>query len=274
MAAAIRATLSPRVLDSNGQTIYRVGAGTRTPRSEVIDDLQAFIPVLSNSLLSMSGWPDEKAESYISKEGKRKEVTGWIADNVEYYGTYDLSASFRNMDGDPITALLAAWVIYAKAVYVGTMAPYPQYIVGRKIDYNTCIYRLVLDNTRTWVRKTYSVGASYPDGVPNGADGNFTSDSISVPDRGQVNTRFKAFGCRINDPITVVNFNRVVGMFNPMMRDSSRKMYMVKLNPSERVAFNYHGYPRISKINELEWWVTDTQYRRVYNSLGITLGKL
>jgi hypothetical protein len=273
LGAAIRCTLSPLVESTVG--IHPGWSQSAMPkrhpqdiRSSVTDDRYAFIPLLTNTLISLSGWPDFVVEAFNSKEGLRKETVSWVDSIADNYGSFDLTANFQNIDGDPITVLFSVWMEYAARVAEGSMNPYPQMIIENEIDYQTRIYRLILDPTKTFVRKIADVGIAFPSAVPNGAAFNYDSDTMFNEENKQIGIRFTCNGVRYNDPITIVNFNRTVATFNSSMRDSVRDEVMVKLKPNEKLLFNYRGYPRINELNELEWWVDEKEYKSTLNTVG------
>ena len=272
MASAIRCMLSPRV-DSpwGGHTMPNDG---KLPRSAVIDDRNAFIPMLSNSLLSLSGWPDFVLEAFTSPEGLRKETVSWADSIGDNYSAFDLSANFQNMDGDPIIALFAIWTEYAARVAEGTMNPYPRCIIENEVDYQTRIYRLILDPSKRYVRKIADIGVGFPSAVPIGAAFNYSSDALFGSDNDQISIRFSCTGVRYNDPITVYNFNKVVELFNSSMHDNSRGDLMVQITNEKLLRFNYNAYPRIEKDNALNWYVTKEKYSQMNALLDGNLPKI
>lgn len=180
-----------------------------------------------------------------------------MADDVaKDYGTFDMSASFRNLIGDPITLLFNTWRLYMARVYDGTLMPHPESIVEHEIDYQTAIYRLVLDPSRRFVQKVARTIA-FPTGVNLGSAFNYSSDSVyNQENNSQINIQFRCIGVEYNDPILIHEFNHIVALFNPAMKDENRKTAMVKVDHMALNFFNYYGYPYID-INtfELQWWV-------------------
>lgn len=238
-----------------------VGATNRDVQSDLIDNQQAFMPMLSNLLLGVSGWPDITVDTYTSTEGVAKEAWSMVDGMSDYYGTFDITANFKNMAGDPITLLFNVWTTYMSAVYRNEMVPYPEAIVENEIDYQTRIYRLVLDQSRRFVTKIAACGASFPIANPLGAAFNYTADSPFIKDNDQISIPFRCMGAMYMDPILFQEFNDTVVMFNSGMSDATRETRYQKLLPSELVAFNNQGYPRIDPITqELEWWVDANQY--------------
>lgn len=264
----IRCLLDPR-LNING-VVYE--DGTRDSISTpFVDARNPFIPILTNHLVSMSGWPDHTLESHISKPGAYKEVFGHVDSNIDKYLQYDLTATFRNMQGDPITKLFQYWEIYQSNVMQGIMSPYTDFIVNNEIDYNTRIYRLVLDKNKRYVQDIAACGASWPATVPLGTKFNFESEKPMNDTNSQITINFKCVGSCYNDDILIHEFNKVVEIFNPDMKESNlSKMVRIPDNDapfglSIKNLFNNAGYPRIDPYTyELEWYVSPS----VYNSIA------
>lgn len=236
--------------------------------SPLVDSQQAFIPILSNHLLSMSGWPDLVAPTMTSHEGGFKEAFSMVDGVTEILSTYDISANFRNIPGDPITTMFAIWCHYASLVYRGEIVPFPDELINNRIDYNTRIYRLVLDYSKTKVQKIAACGAAFPISAPTGAAFNFEADRPINSSNDQISVPFRCMGAIYNDPILIAEFNQTVCMFNDGMKDSGRAGYYKKVPLEALGIFNHRGYPRINPDTyELEWWVDKGEYTaRIPNS--------
>lgn len=268
--------LSP-LLSANPESIQRIIRCTLDPRlaardsisSPLVDPQQAFIPILTNNLLSMSGWPDQATPIYQSSEGVYKETFGMVDGIVDNYSSYEISASFRNMPGDPITGLFHYWQQYMSSVFVGTMIPYPDLLIENEIDYQTRIYRLVLDWSKQKVQKIAACGAAIVSGVPNGAAFNFESDRPLNNANDQISISFRCFGAMYQDDILITEFNAVVAMFCDLMTDRLRPTNMVHVPVAFLEVFNSRGYPRINPANyNLEWWVTKEDYAAFAPKMG------
>lgn len=237
--------------------------------SPLVDRHNPFIPMMTNNLVSMSGWPDIALDTYTSKEGVYKEAWSMVDGTSEINNTFDVTATFRNTAGDPITLLITAWVHYMAKVYNGEMVPYPDAIVQNKIDYNTRIYRLVLDKKKRFVQKIGACGASFPMASPIGSAFNFSNETPFNRETDQISVPFRCMGAMYMDPILVYEFNRTVQIFNSQMRDESREETYSKLNNSSFNYFNYRGYPRIDPDTyELEWWVPKDSYNNFIEQVG------
>ncbi|WJJ54908.1 virion structural protein [Xanthomonas phage RTH11] len=253
--SAIRQWLDPDL----SKALYAAGDFTH-----MVDPNTPFIAMLSNNLLSLSGWPDPIAEYYNSDEGMAKETWGMVDGIDTIYSAFDLQANFRNIAGDPISLLFQVWLIYMSLVYQGRMLPYPDSEMLREIDYQTRIYRLILDPTRTYVQKIAACGAAFPTSSALGQAFDFSSDTPFEQGRAnQISIPFRCFGAMYQDPILMREFNDVGEMFNPCMHPLYREKYMTRIPREILETYNYGGYPRINMdTNELEWWDFNEAYQK------------
>jgi hypothetical protein len=229
--------------------------------SSLIDPKQIFIPLLTNQLITMSGWPDVELPTYTSDAGVYGEQFSYADGIAEIYRTYDLQVNFRNIPGDPITMLFYYWITYAAAVFEGRISPWPNNMSTNSIDYQTRIYRVILDSSKRFVQKIACSGAAFPTTVPIGAAFNFDSDT-PINRNDQISISFRAIGAEYMDDIIIHDFNEAVCIGNTDMRDDQRKgSGMVKVPYEYIFLFNHLGYPRINPHTfELEWWVYNTTF--------------
>lgn len=269
-----------RLLSDRKESLYRIIRVLLDPSIErydssisspFVDNRMAFIPFLTDTLISLSGWPDVEAPTYNSPEGMYKESYSFVDGVTQNYTTYNIQASFRNIHGDPVTNLFLYWLHYMSLVFQGLMTPYPQYLIHNEIDYMTRIYRLVLDHTRTYVTKIAACGAAFPYAVSIGAAFNFEAERPINNSNDQITIPFKCMGAMYQDDILIDEFNRTVGFFNSAMRDSNRAGQCTKIPQKYLILFNHRGYPRINPDTmELEWWVDSGTYNSVINDIRYT----
>lgn len=237
-----------------------------------VDPNQAFISPLTNHLLSMNGWPDIVAQSFRSHDGAYKESYGFVDGNiVADVQDFDLTCTFRNLTGDPITAFFYYWLRYMEGVFTGELFPYMDHVFNNEIDYQTRIYRVVLDSTKTVVQKIAATGISYPENSPLGAAFDFDSRTEPI-NRGndQITINFKCFGATYLDDILIDEFNRTVQLFQPLMSDDRRSNYFVKIPFGALSIFNTMGYARINPDTyELEWYIQN----EIYSYFGSTISQ-
>lgn len=242
--------------------------------SPLVDPYQAFIPILTNQLITISGWPDVVAPIYTSKPGVYKEAFAHIDGVTFNYEAYSLQADFRNIQGDPITALFLTWVHYASLVFQGVVVPYPDMIIENEIDYQTRIYRLVLDPSRRFIQKIGACGAAFPFTAPIGTAFNVSSDQPYTRANEQISVSFQAIGAMYQDDILIDEFNKTVIARNSDMggTDTDRtNNRLIKIESALQKTFNHFGYPRINPDTyELEWWIWKQEYDEMLGSAANT----
>lgn len=263
---AMRLMLDPEA--GRGRTL---SVGTRRIHqldSNLFDYRQAFIPLLTNNLLSMSGWPDPSMDMYVSNPGVTREVWSMADGPVELRNNFDLTANFRNILGDPITLLFWMWYRYIGNVRSGKMVPWPEEVIENRIDYQTGIWRMTLDPARKYIQKISRTIAT-PTAVPFGAAMDYSTDSPFNPtNASQISIPFSCIGAEYNDPILFTEFNVLVCAHNIDMFGPNRDKLMLKIPIEELAYFNFYGYPRIDfRTAELEWYVYRSDYQDSLNRL-------
>lgn len=262
------------ILDPIGSGVQLYDTPARNITSPLFDSQSAFIPMFTNALTGLTGWPDQAMDIYTSHEGILRETWVYADGHSKTFTATDLNATFRNVGGDPITLLLFVWLTYMDHIHRGTMTPYLRSILTNRIDYQTRIFRFTLDPTRTRIQKWASATGCFPVANPVGAAFNFSSDNAYTQENADsISTTFKAQCIEYFDPIIFNEFNETVEMFNPLMGDATRAQNYTKIPYQNLQMFNWaRGYPHINVLtNELEWWVdTATFQARVANHTAFT----
>jgi len=234
--------------------------------SPYINNKLAFIPLLTNNLKNMSGWPDMTMPTYTSKQGLKKEQWGIADGMVDIYDTIDLDCTFKNTISEPIILMMQVWLYYMSYVFEGLIVPYPIFIADNEIDYNTRIYRIVTDSTNRYVTKIAAVGASMPINVPTGKLFDYSSETPYNRQTKDINIRFKCYGAMYNDSILIDEFNKTTIVFNPdiekVVTGGFKPMTghnFDKIPQTLKDRFNHRGYPLINtETFELDWWLDTT----------------
>lgn len=231
--------------------------------TSLIDPKQIFIPLLSNQLISMSGWQDVVLPTYTAEPGVYGEVYTHADGVASIYRTYDITANFRNIPGDPITSMFFYWVNYASLVYEGVLTPYMDNLFENTIDYQTRIWRIVLDSSKKWVQKIAASGPAFPIDVPMGARFNYETD-MPINRADQIPITFRCIGAEYIDDILIHEFNETVCLGNSDMIDvdvNGNSVGMVQVTTEYIQLFNHFGYPRIDpETYELQWWIYQTDF--------------
>lgn len=222
----------------------------------IVDMSSPFIHLLSNTLTSLSGWPDWQMNTYSSPEGIVKETWQLAEGIVEINGKFTLTADFQNFSGSPVLSLIAYWLLYMQMVSTGKMFPHLENVVANRKDYETRIYRFVLDSSNRFVTTWASTLVAMPTAVNIGAAFNYSRDSPQVREVDKVSTAFECTAAFYNDPIVLKEFNEISYTFLPALRSARHNPDFYKLHPSQYAYFNYKGYPIINlRTSEFEWWV-------------------
>lgn len=236
--------------------------------SPLIDNLSPFIPWLSNSLISMSGWPEILAGTFTSSEGNHHEAYTILDDTIKNYRVWDLSSSHRNPEGNLIGILLYMWVAAASLTFEGDMVPYPDSIRNRRRNYMSRIFRFATDDRMHRIEEWWSTIA-YPYMAPTAVNANFSIDSPFNTEAQQVSINWKCTACETYDPRVLVDFNRISVYFNPYLHPNIREQYMVKVDQSQWQRFNYKCYLYIdTNLKVFERWVPIKVYNEVMESLS------
>lgn len=269
---AVRAMLDPVGSGSPQRiTANRSNKVNHLYPSDLVDPYMPFIPLLGNTISNLNGWPDLDIGRYTSREGIQKETWTMIDGVAKIYSEFTLNATFKNIISDPIGYMFWAWACYNSLAYQGEAIPWMDSILDNEIDYQTRIYRVIFDPTKTYVQKIAYTGIAVPVVANVGAAYNYSEKPFNEDlDDYQIN--FVCNGAVYHEQGTFEIFNRHVTDFNIFMHDAKRLQYMVKLKPSERKSFKFSGYPRINPENsEFEMWVFKQHYdamnRRFYGRL-------
>lgn len=257
--------------------------GYETP---MVDPDSPFLPILTNTLTSISGWPDTVLDTYSTAEGRIREQHAIVDGAVEIANVFDLTCNFRNVVGDPISWLFYYWTLYAAYVHENRLVPYPNMYIEDRMDYSTRIYRLVLDASRTFVTKIAAVGGGFPVNDVLGQSFNFNSEIPTNTETEQITIQFNCSGAILLDPVLITDFNATVAKYCPPMAgpeferasykdvprwytDEERKQAYHKLVGAEKATYSSKGYPRINaETMELEWWVPLVQYAKYKRTTG------
>lgn len=240
----------------------------------LVDQKQSFIPFFSNNLESLSGFPDLRAPTYSAKEGSYKEAYSFIDGPTDDYTEYDVMATFRNILGDPISNLAFYWTHYASKVFEGVMYPYGDFIVNRELDYNTRIYRFLLDPSKRYIQRFCMCGAAYPYALNLGQFYDVDTTKPYNESSRQIQVPFKCLGAIYEDDLIIRSFNDCVSYFHTDMKKDPNMIMsppdtskMTKIPVDQLSIFNHRGYPYINpNTYEIEWYVSEEYYSSKMNS--------
>lgn len=200
----VRTTLDPRMGTPAGQA-----SGVLCPFT---DRSNIFISSLTNNLVSMSGWPDLTAPIYTSPSGLYGQEHSMVDGVTNHLEAYDLDMTFKNTLGNPLIYMFYIWIKYQTLVVEGILNPYFDMISECEIDYNTRVYRLVLDAQKRHVTHIACTGASFPMSVPTGNLFDYNTDKPYNTQNSEINIRFRCMGFVAFEDIIKFWFNKAVGI--------------------------------------------------------------
>jgi len=247
----------------------------------MVDPKQAFIPLLSNTLISASGWPDMQLGTFTSQQGVYREEWSILDDTSMINNAFDITCNFRNIQGDPVSVLFTTWLHYMAGVYEGTMLPYPDSIWEQEKDYECAFYRLVLSPDFDYVNKIART-IMFPTSAPTGAIFNYETDKPRAADLDQITVQFRAQGAEYNDPILIDEFNELVAEFNPAMgnlkltsdgyKDPSGAL--LRIAKADRKYLNFYGYPHIDPATgKIDWFIATDVYNQLSGAATLSTTK-
>lgn len=265
--------------------------------SALVDNFNPFIPILTNNIVSLSGWPDLMAPTYTSHSGLYGQEHSFVDGVTNHFEAFDMDITFKNTKGNPLIYLFYVWLKYETLVFEGIMTPYLDMITENEIDYNTRIYRLVLDQQKRYITFIAATGASFPVSVPVGNLFDYNTDTPFNTRNNEINIRFRNIGFTAFEDILKLEFNKTTAIFNPdirallkydtdssvsdkqKLRDDAAVVYRVPgcnyvkipfllattmdldITSNSFFSVNYRAYPYINLLtNELEWWVDEKRF--------------
>lgn len=262
--------------------------------SEVpFDNLQAFTPILTTQLRSLSGFPDQTLDVWMSEEGAFREQYGMVDSIYEVNNSFTLNATFNNCVGDPVMLYIRGIMEYSSGVRRGLFKPKTHNQVARRIDYQSRIYVFKFDPTGRRVINWGAAMVAWPMNDNEGSLLNYQADRTIVDDTREINIQFQCIGARYRDPLLFETFNETVAMFNPdlipdygapLPTDSSDPTLqynsyspiggdgLVEVSEDLLQIFNWYGYPIIDPdTNAFRWFVTIEQYNRILREGGVNV---
>lgn len=286
-----RAILDPR-LGATGSNDN--SAGIVCP---FVDRNNPFLSVLTNNVVSLSGWPDLTVPVHTSDSGLYGQEHSMVDGVTNHFEAFDMDVTFRNTRGNPLIYLFYIWIKYETLVFEGILNPYLDMITENEIDYNTRIYRLVMDTQKRYVTQIACTGASFPVNVPTGNLFDYNSDAPYNTKNSEINIRFRCMGFLAFEDIIKMYFNQTVAIFNSDMRNllkhdiaaSSNSDAVIRDDPARVYSVRGCGYVKIPYMlstvadiggidtgalsvnhkavpyinlytNELEWWVRKSEF--------------
>lgn len=261
---AIRMLLDPRIGAGYNYAIGPKSAHKFIPplQSNHVDNANAFLPFVTNNVITSTGWGDKTIGMGSTDPGLYKQTYSFVDGVSRSYEEWDLTINLQNVKGDISIALFSALMDYRSATKEELMVPYPDYLMNNRVDAHLRAYRLIVDKNKEYVTKIMAPAAMSITSVPFGMFGDFDRNTPFSEQTKEIALRFRCMAQINNDPRLIYNFNGTVRAFNPGMADNMRDKYMQLVPRRYLQRFQSLIYPRINPDSlRLEWWT----YKNVYN---------
>lgn len=258
IGAYVRDMLDPLNCISNGGTF----------NCPLVDHENAFIPLMSNTLETLSGFQDPMVQTWTGAAGMKRQSYTLVDSTNDVFEPVDLSTTFRSVRGNILGYLFHVWQTYIGDSYAGKMVPHPVMLKNNCVDYGTRIYSLVLDQTRNYVQEISCTGMSFPLTNPAGARANYNRAEVLNREVDTLNQTFRSMGLFYYHPGYMYDFNETTGLLRPYFNDAGqRDKYYRVLWPREYKLFSYTAFPRINpRTARLEWWISREKYKQIMGS--------
>nr|DAS66581.1 MAG TPA: hypothetical protein [Bacteriophage sp.] len=270
---AIRCILAPQCMMPMHQAGFPNRAG-RMPYLEcpLVDKNYPFIAISDNNVKSLTGWPSGQLGIRSTPAGILKEVHLMADGPSTYKGEFSLNMSLNSMKGNPLMYLYYYWILYIGMVYTQSygLMPWPEYLSNGRMDYTTRIYRLIMDETKTYVTEAAMTGYAIPRSIDIGPYFDYQADNYRPYIERTTEVEFACSGVEYLDEIIIKQFNRTVEIFQPLMGDKYRAKRLIKVDKKYQKIMNNKVYPWINPISrELEWWCTPSNWKASSNLIKL-----
>ncbi len=259
-----------QMMSNNDKSIYRVirayldpiGAMSKGQGSPLVDPANPFISILTNTCLSLSGWPDPQVDTYSSTEGLYGEQWIMYDGHLKLRRKTSLNATFHNPQNDPIGFMFNTWIEYGTFVYDDTMQARLEARLQRYIDYQTRIYRIVLDENQQYVTRWATAIACMPTSYTIGSYYDYQNDQYHRNANKEISVSFDCVGIEYNDPICLTEFNQCT--WGALRNEADIKKAFTKIPLGDRPYFSRWSYPRVDpETREMQWWIESDIYTAI-----------
>jgi len=252
-------------------------------KSPLINSSNPFIPILTNNLKNISGWPDVTIEIETTEGGYHSESIVYPKGSDDLNRTYNLNATFSDIQGSFILFLFFMWYRYLYLVTKGVVIQYPKDIENRRLGFTCSIYRFLLDTSKQFITKWAKATGTFITSVPIGAYFNYDKSNPFVLEGNNISIPFVVSGkIEYMDAIILQEFNKLVKRFCRNIEDNS--LYIKATSVNELMDFNHQCIPYINitdGFNELEWRYSSslksslnyTKYIDIFDYVEEKLGK-
>ena len=201
-----------------------------------------FNALLFNGLRAINGFNDPFITTETTDGGYFQEDQTYAIGGDRMSRTYDLSLTFRDFAGGPISYMFDMWYKYIMNLQDGTMIQYADAIDANRLDYTVSIYRFILDRSRKTVTRWAKATGCFPVNSPTGVVFNKNAGESYVTNNDEFTITFKANRIEYNDPIIPHEFNMLVRRYNQELHSSAKSGVVGYAYEAQN---NFNGIPYV-----------------------------
>lgn len=235
------------LLDTKLKELYGISADS----SPFFNAASPFIPILSNRLFALNGWPDPTLDVETTEGGFFSESITYPKGHDQLSRNYDISASFVDVQGSVVHNIILMWLRWIHLATRGLVTAYVEDIEQRRMCFTSSIYRFVMDPSSRFITKWAKATGCFPHSVPSGAYFNYDATASHVDVAMNLSVPFTVAGkIEYMDPIILKEFNMLAERYSSNIKN------LDNAKESERLLYNFQCLPYIdltSGTNELLW---------------------
>jgi hypothetical protein len=196
----------------------------------------------------MSGFPDINVEYESTEPGIFSEDMTLARGSDRGRRTYNLSCTFRDVQGGYIMGMFLYWLHLMALQMEGIIVAYPEDRDANRLNYTCSIYRFIMDSSQRQILKWAKATGCYPVSIPIGDVFNFGPGDSFIHTSQQFTVPFVVNNMSYMDPIHLKSFNDLVMRYSGNAISSQKTL-------AASADQNFLGTPLIdlSGNNELMW---------------------
>lgn len=213
------------------------------------DPYNPFIPILTNTVQDISGFPSQDIATFTTEGGFFSEDQRFAMGSDRNNKSFDLNLSFTDVEGGLVMALFKLWLTYIDLVTTGEVLAYTDDIVHRRLNYTVSIYRFLVDPTNRYIVNAAKCTGCFPTNRPVGAIYDVSRAERYVEAAKNFTIQFSCNKFEENDPIILLEFNTLMNRYCPgigLTANSNGKAVERYVEVPYELDYNYVGLPYIT----------------------------
>jgi len=201
-----------------------------------------FMVPLCTALQSISGFPDMVMNTATTTGGHHGENQIYATGADDLMKNYDITMQFMDVQNSPLLNMFHYWYEFMRLVLKGEIVMYNEDIDAQRMCYTFSIYRFLMDPTSRYITGWAKATGCILTAVPMGAKFNVAANEVISQAAKSFSIPCSVNKIEYNDYRILMDFNRLVRMFNPNIESYSNYGYATDTN--------YSGVPYIGAKKE------------------------